>query len=155
MYFPQIISFDEYIIRFKQLLKDLGMNHSVQKEYVLKTLFDNEGKHFSAEELLYEVKSKYKTRISIATIYRILSQLEQLRVVKSVSLESLSNKLYELNFSHHHDHMICLQCQLIIEFKETKLENLQLQIAKKYNFEIQSHSLLIYGVCEQCQKGKE
>lgn len=54
------------------------------------------------------------------------------------------------HLSQHHDHMICIKCGNIIEFKNEELESLQLQIASEHNFCILEHKMEIYGICAAC-----
>ena len=145
-----IISYDEYIIKFKRLIKSLGLNNSVQREYVLKILFDCDN-HLNVEQLLQKVREEYKLNIGIATVYRIISLLENMNVINAISIKGSDSKQYELNLVLHHDHIICSKCGKIIEFFDDKIEQLQKDIAKKNNFVIQSHNMTLYGVCSECQ----
>ncbi|MCK7509676.1 MAG: transcriptional repressor [Desulfobacterales bacterium] len=53
---------------------------------------------------------------------------------------------------HHHDHMICTKCGKIIEFKEDRLEDYQIQIAAAHGFHMLRHKMEIYGICADCLK---
>ena len=58
---------------------------------------------------------------------------------------------YELiNPDEHHDHLICIQCHKVLEFLNENIEQLQKDIAINNNFKIVSHSLNIYGICNDC-----
>lgn len=54
----------------------------------------------------------------------------------------------------HHDHMICTKCNKIIEFNSPELEALQEEIAKKHDFHMLQHKMVIYGLCEDCFKAR-
>ncbi|NKQ40634.1 MAG: transcriptional repressor [Sulfurovum sp.] len=144
------IGYDEYIIRFKELIKSLGLNSSIQREYVLKVLFNNED-HLNAEQILSKVRDEHKVSIGMTTVYKILTLLEELKVVKSISIEGSDTKVYELDLYAHHDHIVCLKCSKIIEFVNEKIEELQECIAKENNFILQSHSMILYGLCQNCK----
>lgn len=63
----------------------------------------------------------------------------------------------EVRYEHrhlgqHHDHMICTKCKSIFEFKNEKLEDLQVKIAATYGFHMLQHKMDIYGICEKCLK---
>jgi Fur family ferric uptake transcriptional regulator len=65
----------------------------------------------------------------------------------------------ELRYEHrhlgqHHDHMICTKCRKIIEFKENRLEELQIKIAAAYGFHMLQHKMEIYGICSECLEGR-
>ena len=52
----------------------------------------------------------------------------------------------------HHDHMVCTECEKILEFRDDELERRQELAAKRVGFRIQRHSLRLYGTCKQCQQ---
>jgi len=63
---------------------------------------------------------------------------------------------YEHNhLGDHHDHFICTSCGLIREFRNNRLEGLQLEIASEYNFHPLQHKMEIYGLCEDCLAKRE
>lgn len=144
------ISYDDYIIKFKSLIKSLGLNNSIQREYVLKILFNCE-KHLSAEQILSKVRNDYKLNIGIATVYRIIHLLEDMKVINAILVNGSDSKVYELNLVLHHDHIICVECGKIVEFLDEEIEQLQKDIAKSNNFQLQSHSMMLYGICKDCQ----
>ena len=60
---------------------------------------------------------------------------------------------YEHIYGHtHHDHLFCVHCGNIIEFKDKIIEYHQNKIAKENNYEVIRHSLQIIGVCPKCQE---
>jgi len=149
------LGYDEFILKFKDMIKSLGLNNSVQREYVLKILFDSD-QHLNAEELLHQVKTTYNVNIGIATVYRILNLLEDLNIVKSISINRQDFKVYELNLKPHHDHMVCIKCNAIVEFFDAELEKIQELVAQEKGFQLQSHTMMLYGVCKKCkEKEKE
>ncbi|MEW6186215.1 MAG: transcriptional repressor, partial [Thermodesulfobacteriota bacterium] len=56
-----------------------------------------------------------------------------------------------------HDHLICLNCGNILEFKNKGIENLQEEVARQHGFFITYHVLELYGYCRKCsaEKNKE
>jgi len=144
------ISYDAFMLKFKETMKSLGLNNSVQREYVLKILFNCET-HLSADALLNEVKKEYEITMGIATVYRILNLLEELHIVSGISIDGNESKVYELNLVSHHDHMVCTNCKKIVEFYDAELERLQENVAVENGFTLQSHNMLLYGICKECQ----
>jgi len=144
------ISYDEYILKFRGLIKSLGLNNSVQREYVLKILFDSD-KHLSAEDIGKKVKDVHNINIGIATVYRIISLLEELNIVKGISIDGFESKVYELTLTSHHDHMVCVECGKIVEFYDAEVEKIQELVAIENGFKLQSHNMMLYGICQECQ----
>jgi len=150
-------TYDELILYFRKVLKNKNLKYTLQREVVLKILYEND-KHFTPEELHIYIKKEFPDlNIGIATIYRTLNLLEESNIITSISFGQ-SGKKYEIAIKPHHDHLICDVCGTIIEFEDNKIETRQIEIAKRYGFFIQSHILQLHGICKECQiklKNKE
>ncbi len=59
------------------------------------------------------------------------------------------------HLGQHHDHMICTKCRKIIEFQNQAVEQLQEQIASDYGFHMLQHKMELYGICRECQAGRD
>ncbi|MGA1932485.1 Fur family transcriptional regulator [Arcobacter sp. YIC-464] len=144
------ISFDSFLANFKKSVARSGYKNSIQKDYILKILYFSD-EHLSAEQIVNISKSLYKIDMGIATVYRTVKFFETMNIVKSLDIGD-GTKRYELNISIHHDHMICTNCNKIIEFTDDLIEDQQEKVAKKHNFKLKDHIMTIYGICEDCQK---
>ena len=82
--------------------------------------------------------------IVLATIYRVLTQFEQVGLLIRHHFEG-GKAVYELNEKSHHDHIVCLQCGHVTEFVNEEIENLQTKVAEEHGFKIIEHSLIIYA----------
>jgi len=143
------INFDTFLSNFKKHVSKLKLKNTIQKDYILKILYFSD-KHLSVEEITYEIREQYNIDIGIATVYRAMKFFEELHIVSC--LDALENsKLYELNLSLHHDHLICTNCRKIIEFTDDFIEHKQIEIAKNNHFILKDHVMTIYGICEDCQ----
>jgi len=137
--------------QFKALLKSNTLKFTRQRELVLKCLYTNEG-HFTPEDIYMLIRQEYPDiNIGIATVYRTLTLLENEGIASSISFGAQGKK-YELGLKKHHDHLICTECGEIIEFFDETIEARQEEIAKKFNFKMQDHSMKIIGICEKCQE---
>ena len=71
-------------------------------------------------------------------------------------LQFNNNKiLYEKSLQkRQHDHLICNDCGKINEFCDPRIQNILSGIEKTTNFQIESHSLNVFGNCnkEHCEK---
>lgn len=144
------ITYEEYLLKFRDMIKNLGLNNSIQKEYVLKLLFESES-HLSADEIQQVIKKEEKVNIGIATVYRILNLFEEMGIVSAITIQGMDSKMYELDLNAHHDHLICMNCNKILEFVDKEIEEIQEQIAKSRGFVLQSHNMIMYGICKECQ----
>jgi Fur family ferric uptake transcriptional regulator len=130
-------------------LKESGFKITIRRRKILEALENSENKHLSAEDLYNLLKSKGE-EISLATIYRVLTQFEAAGIVNKHNFEE-NCAVFELSVEEHHDHLVCVKCGKILEFVDDTIEERQIAIAKQYNFKITDHSLSIYGECESCQ----
>lgn len=145
------IEYDKLLTKFREILKKNGLKFTIQREVVLKTLYNN-NEHFSPENLYFLIKKKYPAlNVGIATVYRTLNLLEESVIATSLSFGAQGKK-FELGNKPHHDHMICKNCGLIIEFEDKTIEKKQEQIAKDKGFKLTGHLMQLYGLCNSCQK---
>jgi Fur family ferric uptake transcriptional regulator len=103
--------------------------------------------HINADDL-YKIVEKDHPDIGIATVRRSLNLFVKCKVANKVRFGD-GKTVYEHKNSHH-DHLICMQCGKIIEFRNDEIEKLQDEVAKKNHFKVSKHKLEIYGYCENC-----
>lgn len=142
-------SFEQFLSNFKSNISKAGYKNSIQKDYILKILYFNDG-HLSAEDIVTIAKKDYKIDMGIATVYRAVKFFEQMNIIASLDVGD-GMKRYEINLLLHHDHMICTDCHKIIEFVDDLIEEQQENVAKSHNFILKDHIMTIYGICENCQ----
>ena len=146
------VAFDIFLNNFKTNVSKIGLKNSIQKDYILKILYFSK-EHLTAEEISNKIKTNYNVSIGIATVYRAMKFLNDMKLVHLLDIGDGIIR-YELNLSKHHDHLICTSCGKIIEFIDDLIELNQIKIAKKNNFILKEHVMTIYGTCEYCQNLK-
>ncbi len=57
-----------------------------------------------------------------------------------------------IEIKRSHDHLICTDCGAIIEFEDSRIEQLQERVASEHGFQIVSHRLELFGLCAKCAK---
>ena len=125
----------------EQRCTEAGLKMTGQRRVILKTLESSED-HPSVESVFERAKAVDAT-ISIATVYRTLSLLEEMDlIIKREFNETFAR--YDTNTEHHH-HMIDLETGEVIEFKNEELEALKIKIAKDLGYELIDHRLDLYG----------
>ncbi|MGB5702285.1 MAG: Fur family transcriptional regulator [Polyangiales bacterium] len=126
-----------------------GLRSTEQRRVVTEMFFESDG-HLSIEDLLDEVRVK-EPRIGYATVYRTLKLLKECGLAFERHFGDGVSR-YEVAWSdEHHDHLICVECEKIIEFEDDDIEGLQHQVAAKHGFRLVRHKLELYGVCPDCQ----
>ena len=138
----------DYLEHLQDHLAKHGLKVTKQREVILDTFLEKE--HVTAEEL-YRTLSRHKPHIGLATLYRTLNLLCDSGIAQERHFGSQTH--YD-NVVHkrHHDHMICTQCGLIIEFENCDIEKLQEQVAARHGFTITTHKLELYGLCNKCRR---
>lgn len=128
-------------------LKKAGLKITLPRVKILE-IMEKTKEHLSAEEI-YKILLELGEEIGLATVYRVLTQLEAAGLVARHNFES-GQSVFELDSGVHHDHLVCVKCGGVEEFIDEVIEKRQQDIAKKTGFNITDHSLTIYGICGKC-----
>lgn len=129
------------------VLRDGGVRVTRQRAAILKILATAED-HPDASELHRRAKEIDAT-VSLSTVYRTLSALEQQGVVHRHAFESATAR-FETADAPHHDHLIDIDTGAVIEFRSDKIEQLQAEIAAELGYDLVRHRLELY-----CRKRKD
>jgi Fur family transcriptional regulator, ferric uptake regulator len=92
----------------------------------------------------------------LATIYRSMHLLEQMRMVKRFDFGDGAAR-FELvpeGEDGHHHHLVCTRCSVVLEIEECFPERVEKNLAKSSGFQDITHRLEFFGLCPQCQTGK-
>tara|TARA_Y100000994_G_C15619701_1_gene412458 strand:- start:21 stop:455 length:435 start_codon:yes stop_codon:yes gene_type:complete len=130
-------------------LADNNLRQTPERYIILKYIYSI-SKHFDID-YLYSCINK-KEKISRATIYNNLEILTEAGLIKKLHFNH-NKVLYEKSLNkNQHDHIICKMCGKIIEFCDPRIKNILDSISEITNFKVESHSLNIYGECNQKNK---
>ena len=132
----------------RQDLKEVGLKTTLPRLRILAILEEGKLCHFSAEDV-YKSLLDAGEEIAFATVYRVLTQFENAGLVIRHNFEG-GRSVFELDRGEHHDHMVCMKCNTVTEFYDAQIEERQKRIAEQYEFELQDHSLYLYGICASC-----
>lgn len=132
-----------------QQLKDVGLKITLPRLKVLQILEQSKTRHLSAEDI-YRALIALGEDVSLATVYRVLTQFESAGLVHRHHFEG-GHSVFELSEGEHHDHLICVKCRKVFEFVDELIEARQRVIAERAQFKMTDHALTIYGWCIDCQ----
>ena len=137
-----------------EALKEAGLKVTHPRVRILELFQSDPETHYSAEEV-HNYLIKNNESIGIATIYRVLTQLETAGLLQKNNFDD-NTSTYEIK-KQHHDHLICTDCGKIIEFVDEELEQMQEKISKKHNFKLTSHVMTLFGKCgdQKCVNRKK
>ena len=135
-------------------LKDAGLKVTHPRVKILELFQSNPHSHLSADDIHNNLMKKDEN-IGLATIYRVLTQLEEAGLIQKNHFDDNSSS-YEIK-KRHHDHLICNVCGKIVEFTDDDLEELQEKISKRYNFVLDTHVMTLFGTCTngECNSNKK
>ncbi len=127
-----------------QDLKKAGLKVTLPRVKILQILerVEDKGRHMSAEDV-YKALLDAGDDVGLATVYRVLTQFESAGLVSRHNFES-GHSVFEMAKDDHHDHMLCVETDQVIEFYDPDIEKLQRKIADKYGYELLEHSLVLY-----------
>lgn len=137
-----------------QLLEKLtarGYKITPQRRLILQIL-KNSDRHLTAEEVAEQIK-ELQPSISVATIYRNLNMLVDIRLVSKLDLHQGPAR-YEVNQGHDH-HMVCLECGAAIKLGVCPMQGIILKIIDERDFLVDSHHFEVMGYCKECQLKKQ
>ena len=118
-----------------------GLKMTGQRKVILNVLEDSHD-HPSVEDVYARAKD-IDSSVSMATVYRTLSLLDEMDlVIKHEFKEGFAR--FEVNEEHHH-HLIDLETGDVIEFQHEELEKLKEKIAAELGYELVDHTLELYG----------
>jgi len=123
-----------------------------QRLEVAQALMEEKG-HMGVGALSDVIKKRFPS-IGKATLYRTMKLLCDAGIAKACEFGEGFLRYEALHPEEHHDHLICTSCGKIVEFEEKAIEALQEAVAKRFKFEIVSHRLDIFGLCDKCRKLK-
>jgi len=123
-------------------LRNAGLKVTHPRVRILEILEALKGKHVTAEDI-YRQLLEHNDDIGLATVYRVLTQFEAAGLVLKHNFEG-GQAVYELDRGNHHDHMIDVESGKVIEFTSEEIERLQHEIAARYGYQIEDHSLVLY-----------
>lgn len=131
-------------------LKKAGLKITLPRVKILQILENARNHHVSAEDV-YRILLESGEDIGLATVYRVLTQFEQAKLVTRHHFSEVYS-VFELDHGTHHDHLVCVKCNTVEEFVDPVIEERQRQVAENAGYTITDHSLNIYGICGKCQK---
>jgi Fur family transcriptional regulator, ferric uptake regulator len=136
-----------------QHMQRKGLRSTEQRRLIVETFFTSPN-HVSIEELLAQVRA-HDPKVGYATVYRTLKLLSECGVAFERRFGDGLTRYELADEASHHDHLICVECDDILEFEEERIEAIQEEIAQKYGYILRSHKHEMYGVCPACQRRAE
>jgi len=144
---------DAVVEEFRAYLRDHNLPITEQRLAIAQVLH-LEGRHFSAEEIEQALAIR-GVAVGTATIYRTLEVLVRSGLVVERDFGEGFKRYEAARGEPQHEHLLCTSCGRVVEFRDERLERMTMLLADAQGFARQSHQLVIFGVCAECQRGRE
>ncbi len=101
-----------------------------------------------AEDIFAALKDEYP-RLALSTVYRNLERFTADGLIKK-DLWSDGIVRYSIAQEHHGHYLICTGCSAKIKIEDCPLSSIERGLAQDTGYEIEGHTLTIYGKCPKC-----
>ncbi|KMK76098.1 Fur family transcriptional regulator [Alkalihalobacillus pseudalcaliphilus] len=137
--------------RIKKHLHSQSYKLTPQREATVRVLLEHEEDHLSAEDVYLLVKEK-APEIGLATVYRTLELLADLKIVDKINFGDGVSRfdLRQEGAAHFHHHLVCIECGAVDEIQQDLLGDVEAIVERDFNFKIKDHRLTFHGICYRC-----
>jgi Fur family peroxide stress response transcriptional regulator len=135
---------------FETLCRQQRLPLTVQRRDIFKALLERDD-HPTADQL-YESLADRIAGLSRTTVYRVLGLLVEMGVVRRLHGSGTAVRFDGRVRQHHH--LICKQCDKIIDVCDAVLDELPLSRPGTEGFEIDDFSIHFTGTCAECRNLK-
>ncbi len=126
------------------------MKNTSTDQIILETLTQKKS-HLTSHQVYEEVHQRLPA-INPSTVYRSLDRLVELGKV-SVSDMGIGAAVFEIAGDEKHHHLVCQSCGTITLLENDEIAPFIAQLEKKYNYQIKTNHLILFGLCKICQTG--
>ncbi len=133
--------------RFLAAHRERGLPVTIQRRAVYEAIMDRED-HPSAEQV-YQAVAPDIPQISRMTVHRILNNFVSLGLVAKTCHPGSAARFDPKTHQHHH--LVCLECGVILDVEDARLDEVPLPEINAGNFVIQNYSVHFRGYCARCR----
>lgn len=136
----------EVLKKFTDFLETKQLRKTSERYAILEEIYTSAG-HFDADSLFLNLKDRH--HVSRATVYNTLDLLVECELVMKHQFGK-NQAVYEKSYgSRQHDHLICIDCQQVVEFCDPRIQTIQNTVEELLQFDVVSHSLVLHASCKK------
>ena len=136
---------------FASYLREHGLPVTSQRLEIARVMLGSEH-HQSADDVATELAAR-GSGIGLATVYRTIDLLVKSGLLVERDFGEGFRRYEPARDIPHHEHLLCTVCGKVREFRDERLERMTTLVAEAHGYARQRHRLVIYGVCDDCQRG--
>ncbi len=94
-----------------------------------------------------------RRRVSRASVYRILDELERADLVARVETGQAMvryERAHDPEGEHHHHHLVCDSCGVVMPFSDDALERAIDELSERVPLAVSEHEIVLHGACRAC-----
>jgi Fur family transcriptional regulator, ferric uptake regulator len=104
----------------------------------------------SAQEI-HDGLRKARRPVGIASVYRALETLTDLRLAKRVDAgDGIARFERAAADGDHHHHLVCRDCGKVEAFSDSRLERAIDRVAAGLGYSVEEHEVVLLGACADC-----
>jgi Fe2+ or Zn2+ uptake regulation protein len=134
---------------YAQRLRKAGYKLTDARLTVLQVLEQSHG-HITSSDVLDAVNESNPS-IGRASVFRTLDLFTQLGIIRPTYIETSQTPHYVFMHEGHHHHIICTNCNRVIEFDDCGLDKLAQHLEEEMGVIISGHLLEFYALCNNCK----
>jgi Fur family transcriptional regulator, ferric uptake regulator len=125
-------------------------HHAGAARQALLELLDSQACALSAIEIEDALRASERP-VGRASIYRILDELERLRLVQKVQIgQAMARYEPVRSGAGHHHHLVCDNCGTVTPFTDNELENAIHKLSRRVPMRVAEHEIVLHGACRDC-----
>jgi Fur family ferric uptake transcriptional regulator len=108
----------------------------------------------SAIEIEDALRAEPSRRVSRASVYRILDELEGLGLVQRLDIGQPRVRYERVcGREDHHHHLVCDACGVVMPFSDPALERAISSLSERVPLAVSEHEIVLHGSCRDCRTG--
>lgn len=100
---------------------------------------------------IFDALRRQERKVGLASVYRALDVLLRLGLVYRLDLGGGMARYEAARATDHHHHIVCLDCGRVSAFDDPTLEQALDRVAKRQDYVIDDHDVVLRGRCTQCR----
>lgn len=139
-----------WIERAQETLAAAGRKRGGARHAMLE-LLSGETCALTALEIEDALRGEPSRRVSRASVYRILDELEGLGLVQRVETGQAMVRYERVcEQEEHHHHLVCDACGLVMPFSDPALERAITSLSERVPLAVSEHEIVLHGACRDC-----